>query len=352
MDDAVHDAVPAAPQAPVHPDAGAWRRFLARLFDMWLAIFALGFVVSLSMMVLSPALLAWLETPLGAQLFALACMPLIFVLDAAVLAKFGNTPGKALLRLRVVTSDGAALGWGQAVRRNLHMWVAGLGLTIPLINLITMGRQGWRVARGQPASYDEGKYRVLALPLGWGRGISFALLLFFIFATVGTLSRMGSQGAGPASGNRTGTGVGTITTWTNPENGRTLTVGPAWRYTVRDEDGKPVHVFTLQDGNAMVIVATSPSSGQPLAGYTRQVSAALARKVALRGSIEPYRGVPSWAAEGIAADAQATRFVVRVLEHNGMFWNVTTLQKRPYLPTDEAARQLREDLWSTVVAPR
>ena len=107
---------------PAIPPAGPWSRWFARSFDVWwqtgLVALLLGHVLCQT----SPAFLRWLETPFGWKLFGLACLPGGLLLDAALLALAGNTPGKALLGLRVVTADGRKPGFGELVGRNFGLW--------------------------------------------------------------------------------------------------------------------------------------------------------------------------------------------------------------------------------------
>ena len=49
--------------------------------------------------------------------------------------------------------------------------VAGFGFGLPFVCLLTMARQGLRLRRGEPASYDDDYFLVRARPVGrWRRG--------------------------------------------------------------------------------------------------------------------------------------------------------------------------------------
>lgn len=332
---------------PALPAAGAWRRLLARLFDMWWEVPSIAFGGTLLLGALSDGFAQWVGTAAGAQWFGVICLPLGFLADAVLLAKFGVTPGKALLGVRVETLAGQPLGLRAAVLRTLGVWVAGLALTIPLLNLVTLGRQGWRVGKGRPASYDEGRYRVLARPLGWGRRLGFVAAGCGLFVLLGLLN----QGERPARPAQVAT-PSPATSWTNPENGRRTTVGPGWSHDILyDDDGKPTYRFVSDNGRAAVLFSSEPIGPTPLDVYARTVAESAAENLKLDGRFEDFLGSQSWAAENFLDNDAVTRVEVRVLRHDGHYWSVIGLQDYPYRDTDAAIHALRQQLWATVAPP-
>lgn len=176
--------VPLSPEPPpwaLRPRARCWPRFFARLFDLWWEAMLVCIPVSWVFVIYLPGFLAWMSLP---------CLPLALMLDAVVCRVAGNTPGKALLGLRVVESDGTPLSLGHAVARNLGLWLRGLGLGIPPLLPLTMARQCRRLGRGEPAGYDAGPgCEVLAKPVGLARKAVFGVL--FVAGPVGqTLSSL------------------------------------------------------------------------------------------------------------------------------------------------------------------
>jgi len=334
---------PASDRAPRPslPAAGAWRRLFARLFDMWWEILSIAIVSIFVMAVLSGAFLAWAVSPGGAQVLALVFIPLAFILDAALLSRFGATPGKAMLGLRVQTLDGERLSWGQATRRNLALWLAGLALTIPLLSVLTMGRQGWRVARGRAASYDEGRYQVLAQPLGWTRRLAFAALALALLLVLGVLGR----GEQPQRGARIASAP---ISWTNPETGHVATIAPGWTHDIYYDQERPVHRFVRDGDHAVVMVSSTPAGTLPLKAYVDNVADEMAENTRQRGRFEDFQGSPSWTVDTTLAGQEATRLNARVLQHGGRYWRMTTLQQTPYLASDAAVAALRQQLWDTV----
>jgi uncharacterized RDD family membrane protein YckC len=60
------------------------------------------------------------------------------IVPAAFLLAVGQTPGKWLFGVRVRGRDGRRMGLLTAMKRELHVWVRGVGLGIPVISLFTL----------------------------------------------------------------------------------------------------------------------------------------------------------------------------------------------------------------------
>jgi uncharacterized RDD family membrane protein YckC len=85
----------------------------------------------------------------------LLSLPFALAIDALVLAVFGNTPGRALMGIRVETIRRERLSISMALARNGQIWIKGLGLGIPFILLFTCVRNFMKLRHGQPTSWDE-----------------------------------------------------------------------------------------------------------------------------------------------------------------------------------------------------
>lgn len=99
----------------------AWRRFLARSIDLGLAL--------LLMEILRGTDLSKAQAPpwqLG--LLVMALWPWA---EALLLSTIGTTPGKALLRLRVLGRNGERPHFLQALIRSVWVWIQGMALGIP-----------------------------------------------------------------------------------------------------------------------------------------------------------------------------------------------------------------------------
>ena len=103
-------------------------------------------------------------------------------IDSIVYRALGNTPGKAFIGLKVTTSRGDKLTFGEYLTRNIGVSMAGLALGFPIFNLIAMVYQARRLGKGQQASYDESSgNRVRATPIGRLRWMAFLLVFFTMY---------------------------------------------------------------------------------------------------------------------------------------------------------------------------
>lgn len=105
----------------------AWPRFWARLIDVvfWSILFG---VVAVPIILFFPMIPEFVVFSLGLLLYA-------FV-EAAILMSFAATPGKWVMGLSVTDADGAPLSYGPALRRSLDVYLRGMGLGIPFLQLI------------------------------------------------------------------------------------------------------------------------------------------------------------------------------------------------------------------------
>ena len=98
--------------------------------------------------------------------------------EAALLARFGATPGKFMLGMRVTTSSGALLSFPQALRRSGIVAVAGVGCGVGLISMICMWRARRDLIETSTTSWDgPHDHRVPHQGIPWLRLLAGALVL-------------------------------------------------------------------------------------------------------------------------------------------------------------------------------
>ncbi len=333
---------------PAFPLAGPWPRWFARSFDVWWETALVALVLGYALGQVSPAFLRWLETPFGWKLFGLACIPGGLVLDAALQALLGNTPGKALLGLRLITTDGHVPAFRELVRRNLKIWRDGLALGLPLISLVTMARQGLRLRKGVQASYDKDDFLVSASATGWlAKGV-FGTAFVSLFCAILILDGVDRQDSRETSAMLEAPPVA----WTNPVTGRMARIGPQWKLELRPgPDGSVQHLFTQQSGHAAVLFAHEESGGRAL----RQDAQALADRLADRFELADsyfaeFRGRHSWVGRGLHKKGPE-RVQLRIVEVDGKAWRVVAMQSPPAAYTDDLVQELSGALWDTVTPP-
>ena len=184
----VRQPPPTIPTAPtVDPKAAAEsaaklgqaaKRLLARYIDL-MSIGLLGAIVLVATLGRSQG---WAQrisaegaTPDTAMLLWIAFIALL-LLDTALLATFGTTPGKSVLGLRVENLDGTKPSWAQSWNRALLVFARGCGLGIPVVAQVAMfiagaqtlsaGQAPWDAAQGlriRSTPVESGQWKLIAI---------------------------------------------------------------------------------------------------------------------------------------------------------------------------------------------
>ncbi len=138
---------PSLPAGDVLPVAVCpFRRFFARQFD-WLLIL-LTVMGAMSLGGNNPGRANALAMNLGVW-------ALLFLLEPLFISRLGTTPGKALLGLSLESVEGRRLTYGEAFWRMARMIWHGLGLGIPIFNLVQLYRSFSRCTEREPQPWDE-----------------------------------------------------------------------------------------------------------------------------------------------------------------------------------------------------
>ena len=160
---------PARP--PVSAQAYPIRRFWARWLDLylfaavwWLTMWAVGRDIGAT---------------LGNAWFILFLYVPWFALESFLLHRFGTTPGKWLLGLKVVNDDGSPLSLAAATRRSMRVLFLGIGFGWDFIALICQIMAYIITKRiGRPLWDHAGGHRVTATAVGPGRILAYVVVLF------------------------------------------------------------------------------------------------------------------------------------------------------------------------------
>lgn len=159
-------AVPPLPQS-----AFPIRRFWARWLDLylfagiwWLGMWAAGRDIEATLK--DPWIMLFLYIPW-------------FVAESFLLHRFGTTPGKWLLGLRVVNDDGSLLSLAAATRRSARVLFLGIGFGWDIVTLVCQV-MAFVVTKkvGRPLWDQAGGHRVIAAPLKPARVVSYLFVLF------------------------------------------------------------------------------------------------------------------------------------------------------------------------------
>lgn len=335
------------PSAALLPMSGPWRRFMARMFDVWWETALIAFFIGAVFGGQSVWFLEWIWKPGGSHLLGLACLPLAMVLDAGIHTICGNTPGKALLGLRVGDARAESPGFMPCLRRNMAVWVKGLALGLPIVNLFTLGYQHGRVKKERVASYDVRtglRVRAGALPL-WRRGV-FATLFLALFVVVLGLQETDRQFDRKILHAR----QSPTFSWQNAITNISVDVSSSWTYHPKTGDkGDGYATFTEPSGHAAVIFAEEVLRGADLHPYVRAFRAGNAGKMDFDddGAYRQIGKLPAWALTGVLTK-ENSRVQVEIVKQGDRFWRTVVVQTEPYAYSDEMVGKLRDALRNSI----
>lgn len=138
-----------------------WRRYFARMLDttLFASMVLIGVVMGLA--VFSPASVdawtgdaGWMNNPVLSSIVA----TLVMIPISAVMVGFsGTTIGKWIFGVRVTRLDGSAIGFREALDREVEVYVSGLALGIPLVSLYTLVRSMNDLSRDGVTRWDTNK---------------------------------------------------------------------------------------------------------------------------------------------------------------------------------------------------
>ena len=127
-----------------------WVRLWARNLDLFLLSLPVGFIVG----ALFPAFIAYMGIG-GFAVIGLLVFPFVFAMEAITIAIFGNTPAKAILRIKVTDTEGNSLSFAEALKRGFYIYFAGYAMGIQLIYLGTFFWQYTKLIRYGKTSWDN-----------------------------------------------------------------------------------------------------------------------------------------------------------------------------------------------------
>lgn len=173
------DAPDDAPEAISDgPQVRPWVRYWARTFD------ALVFTIGVST-IFAAILPEEINASVADRLIGIVALALWIPIEAAFLSALGATPGKLLLRIKVVNPDGHNLSYWQALGRSFNVWARGMGLGIPMISLVSSIMAYQTLTNSGKTSWDRiGNYRVRHRPVGALRAALIIISLAALFGLV------------------------------------------------------------------------------------------------------------------------------------------------------------------------
>jgi uncharacterized RDD family membrane protein YckC len=327
-----------------YPLATAWPRFFARMFDVWWTTMLVGFALGYALRY-STDFVSWINNPGSGQLFGLICIPVGLLLDAVVYTIAGNTPGKALLNLKAVTLRGEQIGFADYLNRNFRVWVYGLAMGIPLINLFTMARQSGRLGDGKPATYDEATmHRVRAGQSGFGRKLGFSVLFLAMLIGIGLLKSEETKMEAEAI--RTATAK--PYQWVNSATGMRVMIAGHWKLgSMAGEKGVQLPTFTTHADHAMLMLGHESFPDVTMHNYIQALMDNLSKTIRFAdgGIADTNSGRPTWILTGhLIGMPSDSKVRVHVYQVEGTFWRVVSIQSPPFDYTEKEVTELRDNV--------
>ena len=174
------------PHGPALPETDALpvctsipRRLFARLFDE----------LGMRMLVLcAMALLGTNPVSHATAITLLAGFLLLFV-EPLLLHLLGTTPGKALMGLRLEAPGGRKLTYAEGFSRYLLLLWYGLGLGIPIFNLVRYYQCAKRCGEGEPQTWDT-DIAYIEKPFRWVNPAAYLLAAVLVLAAAETVNAL------------------------------------------------------------------------------------------------------------------------------------------------------------------
>ena len=325
------------------PQAGAWRRFFARIIDVWTLGFVLGFATSYVIASKSTAFTLWIQKPGSEYAFGWLLAPFILLAEAAIFGLFGTTLGKAMLGVKVTNADGQRITAMQYLKRQLGVYWYGLGTAFPLVSLFTMVRQYWRVEAGKQTGYDEGRYNVKAKKLSVFRIILVVIAVFVLLAVNGVLQQMAMS---------SDSAYYTGTNWKNEVTGKTVSVPAGWIYK-RDQNSEKqtYHMFSNPDQGLLIVFAKEDTApGLQLGSYMNLWVVAVSNSMVLQrpGQFLFVNGREAVNISGHVKDDLTQKVNATVVRKGQQMWRVVILSTDGRSPLTDAAVKLRKQFFDSI----
>ena len=165
-----------------------WARFLAKWIDFYLCLIP-SFAIMMGFIFVCGFVAVLLGWPLDESIFDgyifvgvfLVFHALVFtVLEAFCISQMGNTPGKALMGIKIRNIIGSRLSFRSSLKRSTMAMFAGMALGIPLISLITHFISARTLSEDGHVFWDRvDSLQYQTKPIGAWRWI-FALVIYIV----------------------------------------------------------------------------------------------------------------------------------------------------------------------------
>lgn len=165
-----------------------WRRWAARLLDIYLNGSVMMFIFGTLFYIISPYaandFFNLISSPGGRILDIILTSFASLILGAFMIGIFGTTIGKLIFGIKIVDGKGKKIGITSGWKRELSVWVTGMAIGIPLISLFTMWSQKNKLEDEGSTSWDANRYVIVYRKSGLSQSVLnfIGILMYFMIA--------------------------------------------------------------------------------------------------------------------------------------------------------------------------
>lgn len=146
-----------------------WVRFWARMIDYSLFALVIGLIIGYFRINIGP---------IGTFFGMLIIFIWVFV-ESLLIASWGATPGKWLLKTYIRDQNHQRLSFSDALNRSFSVWWLGMGAGLPIVSLITMIVAAVKLSNTGVTSWDRrSEYRIFHNKVGVVR--TLVVILYFL----------------------------------------------------------------------------------------------------------------------------------------------------------------------------
>lgn len=360
------------PSEPAHgnaailscPFATAWPRYLARTFDVFIEMTIVVAVFAAITLPLAPGIPQEFFS-LNAFIAGVILLPFALVLDTLFHITVKNTPGKALLGLRVRDIQGNRLSPGKHVKRNSLVWVIGYWLGVPFFEIVPKILQWDHVRENKPATYDEMMgVRVWAKPGGFVGKAAFAILFIFLIVSyiIGAVYRYKSErhaiayvqsgaSSSPSASRSHRAANRYLYYWVNPVTHSGADIPNSWKIKARyNPRGEKYWMFPYASGRVIVFLGDQEVPGESIEDYKNAYMKAHEKNMSFEKNENYFKdhGYLAWSNSAVLRSSRDVGERIEILKKGDVFWRIVVFKAQVSPQDMGASNKLKAILLSTI----
>ena len=339
-----------APDLVLTTPAGPWRRFSARIFDIYVSVFLLGVLGALTLGNYSSIYVQFMNGANNEIVIGFLFLPVALALDALICHLFGTNLGKYIFGVKVVKMNGELIrkmDFKDWLIRAFNVWKSGMGFGIPFVNLVTTIREKNKLGKLQLTTYDQRcGFQVYGETLSFIRKLFGSVIAIAVFGIM-IVSIIWSKQIG---NNAVNVSTAPPYSWQNPNTRIESIVSSDWTHSSKaNAQGNDAYIFTDSSKRAVVVLGIETVESN-LNNYVRVFQNETRDKMVFTdgGRYFDKDGVQVWEGQGSMKFDPNMRLSVEVRKNKNNYWRIVTLQTRPYDLTDLKVQALSTSLWKSI----